>query len=101
MTCRVCRTVVTVAEGNVTDGTGYALVPCTGCSALIPVDTGGQEGLLADSEHAGTELAWVRLELDILVSSHGLAPLTDSERARYEQLARREREILRLMPAAP
>ncbi len=42
----------------------------------------------------GNELAWVRIELDILASSRSKAPLTPPEEARYAALVRRERELL-------
>jgi hypothetical protein len=42
----------------------------------------------------GNELGWVRLELDILASSRTLAPLSEADEARFEELARRERELL-------
>jgi len=44
----------------------------------------------------GTELAWVRLELDILASALMRAPLCADELARFDALLRREREILGL-----
>jgi len=46
--------------------------------------------------HDGTELAWVRLELDILASALMRAPLCADELVRFDALLRREREILGL-----
>jgi hypothetical protein len=44
----------------------------------------------------GNELAWVRLELDILASAHRDGTLTDVERARFGDLLRRECALLGL-----
>jgi hypothetical protein len=44
----------------------------------------------------GNELAWVRLELDILASAHREGIMTDAERARFEELLRRECALLGL-----
>jgi hypothetical protein len=35
--CRVCGTSVVVDARKLEDGPHYATVPCTGCSALVPV----------------------------------------------------------------
>ena len=44
----------------------------------------------------GNELAWVRLELDILASAFRDGALTDGEGARFAALLRRECELLGL-----
>jgi hypothetical protein len=46
----------------------------------------------------GNELAWVRLELDILASSRTIAPLSAGDEARYKALTRRELELLGVEP---
>jgi len=40
------------------------------------------------------ELTLVRLQLDIMASARTLAPLTEADSARYDELALRERELL-------
>ncbi len=47
-----------------------------------------------EEENDGTELAWVRRELDVLASARTLAPLSEADQARYADLARRERDLL-------
>jgi hypothetical protein len=42
------------------------------------------------------ELAWVRLELEILRSAQLRSSLTATEQARLEELSRREQELLRV-----
>jgi hypothetical protein len=42
----------------------------------------------------GNELAWVLLELDILASALMRAPLCSADLVRFDELLRREREIL-------
>jgi hypothetical protein len=44
------------------------------------------------------ELAWVRLELDLLSAAMRRAPLSLEEMRRYEALTTRERELLALPP---
>ena len=59
-------------------------------AALTASPDGGARGL---ADH-GSELAWVRLDLDMLSSAQLAAPLTPIEGARFVALLRRERELL-------
>jgi hypothetical protein len=45
------------------------------------------------------ELAWVRLELDLLTAALRRAPLSLEEMRRYEALTARERELLAVVPS--
>ena len=44
----------------------------------------------------GTELVRVRRELDVLASARTIGPLSEADEARYDELARRERTLLRI-----
>jgi hypothetical protein len=56
--------------------------------------TASPDGRARGPADHGSELAWVRLDLDLLSSAQRSAPLTPIEGARFVALLRRERELL-------
>ena len=66
------------------------------CYAPRRASSPRQRLLMFGNVEGSNELAWVRLEIDILASARRTGSLDDGERARLDDLQRRERELLGL-----